>query len=116
MKICYPIFGKLRASWRRIPSVLDATKTWASIRIPPLARDSADGTEHLQGPVWRSATQTELINRRRGITAGTALRLAKFFGTSGGFWMNLQLRWKLYRAQEAERNLLKRIRRVRTAG
>ena|SRR5712692_5222470 len=57
-----------------------------------------------------------LINRRRGITAGTALRLGKFFGTTGGFWMNLQLRWELYRAQEAERNSLKRIRRVRTAG
>jgi addiction module HigA family antidote len=31
----------------------------------------------------------ELINGRRGITPATALRLAKFFGNSPGFWMNL---------------------------
>lgn len=34
----------------------------------------------------------EIINGKRGITPSTALRLAKFFGTSAGFWMNLQLR------------------------
>ena len=31
----------------------------------------------------------ELVNGRRGITPSTALRLAKFFGTSPDFWMNL---------------------------
>jgi addiction module HigA family antidote len=44
----------------------------------------------------------ELVNRRRGITPSTALRLAKYFGMSAGFWMNLQLRWDLYHAQQAE--------------
>jgi addiction module HigA family antidote len=44
----------------------------------------------------------ELINGKRGITPSTALRLAKFFGTTPGFWMNLQLRWDLYRTQIAE--------------
>lgn len=58
----------------------------------------------------------ELINRRRGITPGTALRLAKFFGNSPGFWMNLQLRWDLYRAQAKEAAVLRRIRSVRAAG
>lgn len=58
----------------------------------------------------------ELINRRRGITPGTALRLAKFFGNSPGFWMNLQLRWDLYRAQGEEATVLRRIRSVRAAG
>ena len=38
----------------------------------------------------------EIVNARRGITPGTALRLAKFFGMSADFWMNLQLRWDLY--------------------
>lgn len=42
----------------------------------------------------------EIINRRRGITPGTALRLARFFRMTPGFWMNLQLRWDLYKAQE----------------
>jgi addiction module HigA family antidote len=31
----------------------------------------------------------EIVNGRRGITPGTALRLAKFFGNTEGFWMNL---------------------------
>jgi len=38
----------------------------------------------------------EIINKRRGITPSTALRLAKLFGVSEDFWMNLQLRWDLY--------------------
>jgi len=52
----------------------------------------------------------ELVNGRRGITPSTALRLAKFFGTSAGFWMNLQLRWDLYFAQQEETRILKSIR------
>jgi len=31
----------------------------------------------------------DLVNGRRGITPSTALRLAKFFGMSADFWMNL---------------------------
>jgi addiction module HigA family antidote len=31
-----------------------------------------------------------IINKKRSITADTALRLAKFFGTSPEFWLNLQ--------------------------
>src|SRR4030065_965045 len=34
----------------------------------------------------------EIINKRRGVTPSTALRLAKFFRVSEDFWMNLQLR------------------------
>jgi len=41
----------------------------------------------------------ELVNGRRGITPSTALRLGKFFGMTPGFWLNLQARWDLYRAQ-----------------
>lgn len=51
----------------------------------------------------------ELINGKRGITPSTALRLAKFFGTTPGFWMNLQLRWDLYRAQQVEAKQLEQI-------
>ena len=52
----------------------------------------------------------EIVNGRRGITPSTALRLARFFGTSPDFWMNLQLRWELYQAQQTEANALKAIR------
>ncbi len=42
---------------------------------------------------------TEITKCRRGITAETALRLAKFFGTSAGFWMGLQADHDLEAAQ-----------------
>lgn len=51
----------------------------------------------------------ELVNRKRGITPSTALRLAHFFGVSADFWLNLQIRWDLYKAQQAEQNDLSNI-------
>ena len=54
----------------------------------------------------------EIVNGRRGITPSTALRLSKFFGVSPDFWMNLQLRWDLYFAQQAEADELKAIKPV----
>jgi len=58
----------------------------------------------------------ELVHRRRSLTPSTALRLAKYFGNSAGFWMNLQLRWDLHQAQTAEADALKRIRPLRAVG
>ncbi len=52
----------------------------------------------------------EIVNGRRGVTPGTALRLARYFGTSAGFWMNLQLRWDLYHAQKSEAGSLATIK------
>lgn len=52
----------------------------------------------------------EIINGRRGITPATALRLGKFFGMSPAFWMNVQLRWDLYAAQQDEQEALQSIR------
>jgi len=37
----------------------------------------------------------EIVHRKRGITADTALRLARFFGNSARFWLNLQNRYDL---------------------
>jgi addiction module HigA family antidote len=45
----------------------------------------------------------ELIRRKRGITAGTALRLAGLLHTSPEFWLNLQTAWDLWHAYRAER-------------
>lgn len=53
----------------------------------------------------------EIVNKRRGITPSTALRLSKFFGVLEDFWMSLQLRWDLYKAKRVEINELKTIRR-----
>ncbi len=52
----------------------------------------------------------EIVNGRRGITPSTALRLAKFFNMSEDFWMNLQLRWDLYRAKRSEEGKFQMIR------
>lgn len=43
----------------------------------------------------------EIVNKKRAITADTALRLAKFFGNSAEFWMNLQNRFDLETARDA---------------
>ncbi len=37
----------------------------------------------------------EIVHGRRAITADTALRLSRYFGTSERFWMNLQIRYEL---------------------
>jgi addiction module HigA family antidote len=43
----------------------------------------------------------EIVRGRRGITADTALRLARYFGTSAEFWLNLQSLYDL-RVTEGE--------------
>jgi addiction module HigA family antidote len=52
----------------------------------------------------------ELVNKKRGITPSTALRLARFFAVSPDFWLNLQVRWDLYRAQQVEHSELDLIK------
>jgi len=37
----------------------------------------------------------EIVHGTRAITAGTALRLSRYFGTSERFWLNLQTRYDL---------------------
>ena len=51
----------------------------------------------------------EIVNGRRGVTPSTALRLARFFGNSAGFWLNLQTRWDLYQAQQVESDVIQSI-------
>ncbi len=48
----------------------------------------------------------DLIHQRRGMTPSTALRLAKFFGNTPDFWMNLQLCWDLYSARKSEQEVV----------
>ncbi|WP_413543830.1 HigA family addiction module antitoxin [Citricoccus nitrophenolicus] len=42
----------------------------------------------------------EIVHSKRAITADTALRLAKYFGTSSQFWLNLQTKYDLDRAED----------------
>src|ERR1700674_5769960 len=43
----------------------------------------------------------EIVNERRAVTPDTALRLARYFGTTAEFWMNLQSSYDLDRARSA---------------
>ncbi len=49
---------------------------------------------------------TDILNGKRGISADTALRLARFFGNSARFWLNLQTAYEL---SIAEREIGARI-------
>jgi addiction module HigA family antidote len=51
----------------------------------------------------------EIIAGRRSVTADTALRLARFFGTSDGFWLNLQMAHDAAKAKDALVDVLARI-------
>ena len=51
----------------------------------------------LHVPVTR---MNEIVNGRRSMTADTALRLARYLGTSAQFWLNLQARYDLERAED----------------
>jgi len=58
----------------------------------------------------------DIVHGRRAITADTALRLGKYFGTSAELWMGLQVEYDLRKAErEIWPKVSKRIRRVEAA-
>ena len=65
--------------------------------LDALGMSAAELARRIEVPVNRI---TEILNGRRSITGDTALRLGRFFGTSGEFWLNLQ---KLYELRLAQR-------------
>lgn len=42
---------------------------------------------------------SEIVHGRRAVSADTALRLARYFGTTAQFWLNLQMAYDLSRAE-----------------
>lgn len=86
----------------RVPTMREPTHPGVMLRdefLKPLGisrRDLADG---IRVPYQRI---DELVNRRRGITPSTALRLAKYFGNTPEFWLSLQQRWDLFQVLQAE--------------
>ena len=52
----------------------------------------------------------EIVKGKRTITADTALRLSRFFGTSEGFWLGLQSDFELEKTREALRAEMERIK------
>ncbi len=51
---------------------------------------------------------SEIVHGRRAITADTALRLGRFFGMEAQFWINLQARYDLLKAEDALATRLKK--------
>lgn len=56
---------------------------------------------------------TEILNGKRAVTADTALRLARYFDTTPGFWLNLQSNHDLSKAQAESGQKVEREVRVR---
>ena len=54
----------------------------------------------------------DIARERRGISADTALRLSRYFGTSAEFWMGLQADYDLRLAEKAANDALARIQRM----
>src|SRR5260370_27994947 len=65
----------------------------------------------LHVPVTRIS---QIVNERRGITADTALRLARHFGTSPDFWMNIQKDYELLLTRRKSMKMIERQVRRRT--
>jgi hypothetical protein len=70
----------------------------------PLALSANALAKELHVPVTRI---NEIARERRGITADTALRLARYFGTTAQFWINLQVAYDL---KTAERSVGKKVK------
>jgi antitoxin HigA-1 len=56
----------------------------------------------------------DVVRGRRGITADTALRLARYLGTSPEFWLGLQLEYDLRIVSQAKKKEIERAVRPRT--
>ena len=57
----------------------------------------------------------EIVHGKRRITADTALRLARYFGTTDRFWLNLQARYDLEVERDRLGSALEAIRPLRSA-
>ena len=57
----------------------------------------------------------EIVHGKRGITADTAIRLARYFGTSEEFWMNLQSHYELRMERRALRDSVEAITPLQSA-
>ena len=97
----------------RIPSHRQPTHPGEMLRaefLEPFEISHRELADAIRVPYQRV---NELVNQKRGITPSTALRLARFFGVTPEFWLNLQVRWDLYRTQLSEARELAAIRKSR---
>ncbi len=99
----------------RVPTDREPTHPGEVLRedfLNPMSLTQQELAEAIRVPFQRV---NEIVRGRRSITPSTALRLARYFGTSAGFWMNLQLRYDLYKTEQSEQGELERIEPVHRA-
>ena len=78
--------------------------------LEPLNLTQKQLADSIQVPYQRI---NEIVSGKRGVTPSTALRLAKYFGMSPDFWLNLQIKFDLYSAQQKEKEVLTRIKQMK---
>jgi antitoxin HigA-1 len=74
--------------------------------LKPLGISVYELGKRLRVPVPRV---NDIVLERRGISADTAVRLARFFGTTEQFWMNLQSAYELSQVKKAHVAEIERI-------
>lgn len=56
-------------------------------------------------------TLSKVLNAKAGITAGMALRLSTWLGTSAELWLGMQTQWDLWQAEQQPRPAIKPLDR-----
>ena len=74
--------------------------------LKPMGLSAYQLAKELRVPVPRI---NDIVREKRGITADTAVRLARFFGTTPQYWMNLQSFYEVRAAESALQKELKGI-------
>jgi addiction module HigA family antidote len=94
----------------RVPTNRPPTHPGEMLREEFLSPMEIDADQLAKSLHVSAQTISEIISNRKSISPSIALRLAKYFGMSADFWMNLQLGWDLYQTQKAESDDLEAIR------
>ena len=113
-----PTKSKLRTITNRADTRRKAPATVHEDRLPPVHPGEMLREEFLM-PMGLSANAlalairvpvtrvSEIVNERRGITADTALRLARYFRMTPEFWMNMQTHYDLEMARDAKDRMIR---------
>jgi addiction module HigA family antidote len=73
--------------------------------LSPLGMSANELALALRVPATRI---NDIVNEKRDITADTALRLSRYFGTTPKFWTNMQASWELEVAEDQLGNAVRR--------
>ena len=92
---------KTRPHWRIHPGEILREEF-----LRPLGISAYELAKRLHVPTPRI---NDIVLERRGISADTAVRLSRFFGTTEQFWLNLQTAYEVHRVMEEQASEIERI-------